>query len=254
MPKKLIRTMTVLIANKNAAQRTHLRSLIEQCSLYAKKMSTVIEATTTHSIRDMLRTMKPGVVLIPFQLYFKYFALHLLGFSIYSILKPMRILDYVEAIAEDSDTLLRLEREATHSKKRERVQLLRLLKSGSAETIGEAAKLVGISRSSAQRHWAVYKRSGLEAMLLIAYKGRIPRLSDEQQQQLNERCEQGFTSLSAAREYVAATFALSFTEGGLWTMFRRLGYKAKTGRPRHYKQDAEAAEAFKKSLFTSPTT
>ncbi|MFY7999015.1 MAG: hypothetical protein ACOVSW_10510 [Candidatus Kapaibacteriota bacterium] len=46
----------------------------------------------------------------------------------------MNQLDYVVAITEDADTLFTLERQARHPKERQRLQLLRLLKSGLAMT------------------------------------------------------------------------------------------------------------------------
>ncbi|MFY7999849.1 MAG: hypothetical protein ACOVSW_14730 [Candidatus Kapaibacteriota bacterium] len=62
----------------------------------------------------------------------------------------MNQLDYVVAITEDADTLFTLERQARHPKERQRLQLVRLLKSGLAMTMPEAAALVGISHSSAE--------------------------------------------------------------------------------------------------------
>jgi transposase len=36
---------------------------------------------------------------------------------------------------------------------------------------------------------------------------------------------------------VQENFAVTYTVGGLWRLFQRLGYKLKTGRPQHHKQD-----------------
>ena len=68
----------------------------------------------------------------------------------------MNQLDYVVAITEDADTLFTLERQARHPKERQRLQLVRLLKSGLAMTMPEAAALVGISHSTADRQWRTY--------------------------------------------------------------------------------------------------
>ena len=159
----------------------------------------------------------------------------------------MNQIDYVVAITEDADTFFTLERQARHPKERQRLQLLRLLKSGLAMTMPEAAALVGISHSTADRQWRTYKRGGLEAMCSLAYKGGQVRLSAEALQRLDERCAEGFPTLQSAADWVKETFAVSYTPAGMWTLFRRLGYKAKTGRPCHHKQDIEAQADFKKN-------
>jgi transposase len=165
----------------------------------------------------------------------------------------MNQLDYVVEITEDADSLLAYEHQAQHRKERERLQLLRLLKSGQAVTMSAAASLVGMSLSSAQRHWRTYKNEGLEAMCTLAYKGCQRRLSAEALEKLDERCSEGFSSLQSAVQWVEATFQVSYTPQGLWTLFQRLGYKAKTGRPQHYKQDLEAQAAFKKHFNPKAT-
>jgi len=158
----------------------------------------------------------------------------------------MNQLDYVVEITEDADTLFTLERQAHHPKELQRLQLLRLLKSGLAMTMPEAAALVGISHSTADRHWRTYKREGLAAMCSLAYKGGQVRLSAEALHRLDQRCAEGFPTLQSAVVWVEETFAVSYTPAGIWTLFQRLGYKAKTGRPCHHKQDPEAQAAFKK--------
>lgn len=165
----------------------------------------------------------------------------------------MNRLDYVVEISEDSDTLAAAEREAHHVKERQRLQLLRLLKSGLAMSMPEASALVGISPSTADRHWRTYKREGLAAMCSLGYKGGQVRLSPEELQRLDKRVGEGFPTLQSAVTWVQETFAVSYTQAGLWTLFQRLGYKAKTGRPCHHKQDLEAQADFKKNSNTNKT-
>jgi hypothetical protein len=99
----------------------------------------------------------------------------------------MNQLDYAVEITEDADTLFTMERQAQHSKEWQRLQLLRLLKSGLVRTISEAAALVGISHSTADRHWRTYKREVLAAMCSLAYKGGQVRLSAESLQRLDKQ-------------------------------------------------------------------
>jgi transposase len=159
----------------------------------------------------------------------------------------MRRLDYVCTITEDADKLMALEQSASQVKPRQRLQLLRLLKTGVAETMSSAATMVGLSHSQASALWQLYQKKGLEALLETRYKGRIPRLTHEQTATLQERCSTGFRSLAAAQEWMTETFAVQYTLSGISRLFERLGNKKKTGRLKHYLQDLEAQEAFKKN-------
>jgi transposase len=85
-------------------------------------------------------------------------------------------------------------------------------------TAPEAARLVGFSHSTANRRWQRYKR-------------------------------EGFSTLQAGVQWMQENFAVTYTVGGLWKLFQRLGYKLKTGRPQHHKQDLEAQADFKKKFI-----
>lgn len=166
----------------------------------------------------------------------------------------MNSLDYVVEISEDADTLAAAEQQARHTKIRQRLQFLRLLKSGLAMNMPEAAAIVGISPSSADRYWRTYKREGLDALCSLGYKGGQGRLSAEALQRLHTRAAEGFPTLGTAVTWVQETFAVSYTQAGLWNVFQRLGYKAKTGRPRHHKQDLDAQTDFKKNSNMDTTS
>lgn len=159
----------------------------------------------------------------------------------------MRRLDYVSLITEDADMLFEQERSSASAKPRQRLQLLRLLKTGAAETMPEAARLVGLSASQASGLWRIYKNNGLDALLETRYKGRIPRLNAEQTTALQNQCSEGFRSLKAAKVWITDTLSVGYSTSGVWRMFERLKNKKKTGRLKHYKQDVEAQEAFKKN-------
>ena len=160
----------------------------------------------------------------------------------------MRHIDYVSIITEDADTLLSLERSTSASKPRQRLQLLRFLKTGSAETMPVAAALIGLSSSQASALWRIYKNQGLEALLATGYKGRIPRLNAHQIGVVQEQCAKGFGGLTSAQAWIEQHVAVRYSTSGVWRLFQRLNNKKKTGRFKHYKQDLEAQETFKKNL------
>ena len=141
-------------------------------------------------------------------------------------------LDYVSLIQEDADTLLAREKNCAGKKPRQRLQLLRLLKSGQAENIPQVAHMVGMTPDNAAKLFKRYREEGLEGFLQLKYRGRRSRLTSEQEQQLQ----------SATVE----NFKVRYTLGGTSVLFDRLGIKKKTGRTTHHLQDLAAQEEFKK--------
>jgi predicted transcriptional regulator len=80
-------------------------------------------------------------------------------------------INYREAIKESPKELLKLEQKEKSAIVLKRLQLLRLLKSGQAKSMEEAAGIVGISTVQARRMWFQYKRAGLEIALICLKPG-----------------------------------------------------------------------------------
>jgi ActR/RegA family two-component response regulator len=74
-------------------------------------------------------------------------------------------------IHEEIDELLRVMKQQTQLKPYVRAQSLYLLKSGEANSISHAARLLGYDRKTVQRWLAKYQQSGLEGLLTIAHGG-----------------------------------------------------------------------------------
>jgi transposase len=136
-------------------------------------------------------------------------------------------IDYVSRIVEDADTLLEHERSLSEAKPRQRIQLLRLLKTGQAETMAEAALLVGLSKNHASVLWRQYQDHGISSLITTHYKGRIPRLNQEQAVLLHTECVNGFRSLLVSQEWIAEHLSLPYSLTGVWRLFGRLGIKKK---------------------------
>lgn len=139
----------------------------------------------------------------------------------------MNRIDYVSAIAEDADSLLDLERNLSKPKPRQRVQMLRLLKIGEAETLPEVAKLVGLTPNYAAQLWCRYRDEGLSGLITIHYKGGISRLSSEQTAVLEKGLASGARSLDASQEWIQEQFSHSYSLSGVWRLFDRIGIKKK---------------------------
>jgi transposase len=80
-------------------------------------------------------------------------------------------------------------------------------------------------------------------------------LTPEQQEQVAQEVETGrFRTAAAIRHWIAETFGVSYTEGGMYSLLERLRCAPKVPRPVHAKADLEKQEAWKGGgLRTSST-
>jgi transposase len=156
--------------------------------------------------------------------------------------------DYRTVITEDEPTLRRVERQVRGRPTAVRVQALRLLKSGAAQSLEASARLVGHSPRQVARWWATYRREGLEALLREpTYPGRRPRLTPEALADLEAVMATGqIATLKEAQAYLAARHGIVYPSlNGIWSQLRKHRIKLKTGRRRHALADAAAQEAFR---------
>lgn len=161
-------------------------------------------------------------------------------------------LNYDAVIKEDVATLLKHERQVRGQAHEPRVRLLRLLKSGQCRSVQAAANTLGYSLRQGQRWLERYRVAGIEGLELVPpdYHGR-ERLTAEAWAALNEALAQDeIGSYGQARTLLAEHGVVYQDDTGVLKLFRRHGIKAKTGRPRHVKTDAEAQTAFKKTSLT----
>ena len=115
--------------------------------------------------------------------------------------------------------------------------------------MGEVASLLGVDYRSVQRWVAWYRRGGLEEVRRhhAGGYGQTPRLTAEQQEQLAQEVETGrFRNAVAIRAWVAETFGVTYTEGGMYSLLERLRCKPKVPRPLHEKANLKGQEAWKK--------
>lgn len=157
---------------------------------------------------------------------------------------------YAEKIQESDEELYAKQKASTKVVIFQRLQMLRLLKSGQAKSLTEAASLVGVSERSTSRWWKCYREQGLESLLKIA-PTRKPRLSVEQQQALIQQAGKGeFSTLAEIAQWVEQNFGISYSTVGIWKLIKKLKIKKKTARPTHVQKDEKAAENFKKTSLS----
>ena len=162
--------------------------------------------------------------------------------------KRMRTIDFTNLIQETVGELTAAEKMQSNARLRMRAQFLRLLKSGQANQLKQAAKVVGITPKHASSLWKQYREVGLGSYLTLQYKARTARLSGEQQAQLLQKATTGFRSQAEAREYLREEFACHYTQQGVSVLFQRLKIKAKQPRPANVLADVEEQSRYKKTL------
>ena len=150
---------------------------------------------------------------------------------------------------EDSEEALReAYRAEQRADVRQRLQALWLLRSGKRR-LGEVATVMGVDYRSVQRWVAWYRDGGLAEVRThhAGGYGQTPRLSEEQQEQLATEVATGrFHNAMAIRAWVAQTFGVTYTEGGMYSLLERLRCKPKVPRPLHEQANLTEQEAWKK--------
>jgi transposase len=137
---------------------------------------------------------------------------------------------------------------------RQRLQALWLLRNGERK-LDEVAAVVGVHYRSVQYWVAWYREGGLDAVRShrIGGYGQPARLNPEQQEQLAQEVETGrFHHATAIRAWVAETFGVRYTEGGMYSLLERLRCRPKVPRPLHEKANLADQEAWKRGDLLTP--
>ena len=163
--------------------------------------------------------------------------------------KDKRCLDYCKSIQESEQQLLELECQQTYALLRDRMRLLRLLKSGECPSQAKAGKYIGLKLRASEKLWNKYTKEGLKGLLLYPYKGSKGKLTEEERQQLHDELYQDqMQSLQQACDYVEKSFGVQYTTPGMRYVFQRLKVKKKTGRPVHHNKGVKGEKHFKKKI------
>lgn len=136
---------------------------------------------------------------------------------------------------------------------RQRLQALWLLRSGE-RLIREVAQVIGVDYRTVQRWVGWYREGGLPAVRAhrLGGPGQPPRLTSAQQEQLAHEVATGrFRTATAAGEWIATTFGVHYTAGGLYSLLARLQCAPKVPRPLHTHASPAAQENWQKG--GSPT-
>ncbi len=155
-------------------------------------------------------------------------------------------------ILESPEELLNMMKNEKKGRFRDRLRLLRLLKSGAAETMTRAAELCGVSRLTAVEWFHRYSTGGIRELLqLKTVPGRKRRISGEAEEALIKRLAEpeGFGSYDEIRIWLKEDYDIDIPYKTVHKTVRYyLGAKPKMPRPSHIKKNDEEVQKFKETL------
>jgi transposase len=157
---------------------------------------------------------------------------------------------YDDLISESFEELQTLEKKQQLVRNEKRVQFLKFLKSGAAETQKEAGEKVGWKVRQSQKIWQMYREGGLEAVLKKTEKRGFGKLTAVEISGLNRYlAEFGARTLAEIQQYLQAACGISYTIGGLSDLCIRLRIKLKTARPSNYQKNEAEVLTYKKTFL-----
>lgn len=162
---------------------------------------------------------------------------------------------YKLEIAESEEDLKQLLREQKTASAKERVQLLYLLKTKQAQTVKQAATLLGRNRTTLQQWLRDYRQGGLAQLVRHQPRsGRPRRIPTWAVTSLQNRLQepQGFDSYQAICDWLATQLGI---EASYKTVHKLVHYhlhgSPKVPRPLSVEQSSKQREAYKKNSQTT---
>jgi transposase len=138
---------------------------------------------------------------------------------------------------------------------RPRLHGLWLVRTG--KTTREVAEVLGVDERTVQRWLAWYRAGGLAPLEARHAQGRgAPSfLALERQNELADEVATGrFRTAAEIRAWVQERWGVSYTEGGMYALLKRLRCAPKVPRPIHDKADHLAQARWKKGDSRTPST
>jgi transposase len=137
---------------------------------------------------------------------------------------------------------------------RTRLQALWLLRA--KRSLGETTTVLGVHYRTVQRWVEWYRRGGLALVRTrrMGGVGQTPFLSREAQEQVGKEVASGrFRTAAEIREWIATTYDVDYTVGGIYNLVARLGCRLRVPRPIHPRTDLAQQEAWKRGASTKPS-
>ena len=158
------------------------------------------------------------------------------------------------AAADDAASLYARYRRERRPDVRPRLHGLWLVRTG--KTTREAAEVLGVDERTVQRWLAWYRAGGLAPLegRHAGSQGAPSFLTPEQKAALAEEVATGrFRTAAEIRVWVQEQWSVSYTEGGMYALLKRLRCGPKVPRPIHEKTDHLAQARWKKGGSRKPS-
>jgi transposase len=141
-----------------------------------------------------------------------------------------------------------LELEAFHKTIRDKKiadRLKAIIALGQGIDLSEIAKILLLDESTIYRYWKIYKNKGIKDLVELNFKGRIPKLREEDEKKLIKHLEENtYTSSKQIVDYVKRKFGKTFTNEGMVITLHRLGFSYKRPKVIPSKADSSAQKEF----------
>jgi transposase len=156
---------------------------------------------------------------------------------------------------DDAASLYARYRRERRADVRPRLHGLWLVRTG--RTTREVAEVLGVDERTVQRWLAWYRAGGLAPIegRHAGSQGAPSFLTVEQRAELAEEVAMGrFRTAAEIQQWVQERWGVSYTEGGMYALLKRLRCAPKVPRPVHEKADHRAQARWKKGGSRQPST
>ncbi len=135
------------------------------------------------------------------------------------------------------------------------IQKLRAIIAAADHPIATVASIMGVASETIWRWAKTYEKEGVGGLYPKPKKAKPSKLNDAQKAEVlswidNRRDPAGrdiHWTLERLQQAIIDSFDKRLGVNTIWTWLRKEGRKLKVPRPRHYKADVDAQEAFKKT-------
>lgn len=139
-----------------------------------------------------------------------------------------QIMNYAAEILESEEQLMQHEKAQTSDKLRDKIRLIRLLKTG--QSLQQATKQIKVSYRQAQRYVTVYRSQGIQELLKVHYKSNAAKLGPNDIDAIRKYVKKhqkkdapsGLT-LAHLQSYIQQEFNQDYTLGGISSLLKRHG-------------------------------
>jgi transposase len=134
-------------------------------------------------------------------------------------------------IQESYARLLELQKQETSARKRDRLEMLKLLHDNPERSLADISREIGCAERSVLRWWQNYRAGGLDALLESKHRGRPSQLGNVDLDEVRTKlAESGMSGLEEIRAWLSEEYGLQYSRSGVWYILREiLGARRNSG-------------------------